>query len=354
MTERAEDSFDDLVLDEDFIRAGRREESADERLERLKRIARENAARGGWREGPPVVPGGGRKTRRRKEGRRTGRLVLSLTGVAGVLAAAWYLQDAAGTSLVPEVPGNAPPVAAETPVLPPPTGGPPPRTGPPPERLAPLPAAPAGEGGFRFVQTREDDSAVAWDPCRPVRFVVRPDGQPAGGDALLTEAVGLVAAASGLVFERGTDTDEAPDDRRDLVQPGRYGDGFAPVLVVWSDEQESPDLAGYIAGVAGGQYYGWEDESTWRYVSGIVVLDRDDAQEMLSGPGGAAQLRSTMVHELGHLVGLDHVSDRDQIMFSEGGDNRLQLGDGDRRGLQALGSGACFTDWDELAAGATD
>jgi hypothetical protein len=133
------------------------------------------------------------------------------------------------------------------------------------------------------------------------------------------------------------------------VQPGRYGPGFAPVLVAWSDERESPDLAGSVTGVAGSDWEGWDDASL-RYVSGVVVLDRDDARDLMAGPGGAASVRSTILHELGHLVGLDHVADRDQIMFSEGGDNRLELGPGDRRGLRLLGDGTCHADWAELAA----
>lgn len=37
-----DDELDDLVLDEDFINAGRREPSADERVSRAQRIARQN------------------------------------------------------------------------------------------------------------------------------------------------------------------------------------------------------------------------------------------------------------------------------------------------------------------------
>ncbi|HWH27445.1 MAG TPA: hypothetical protein VNU26_00550, partial [Mycobacteriales bacterium] len=232
------DEFDGLVLDEDFVRAGRREESADERLERLARIARENTARQGWREGPATARQGW--DRRPREGGHRLRVLVSVTGVAGVLVGAYLLQDALGTGRVPDVPGAARHAAVEEPgEVVAPTSGPPP-SGPPPERLTALPPAPVGEGGFRFLNSREDDSAVTWDPCRPVRFVVRTAGEPTGGDALLTEAVAQIAAATGLVFERGPDTVENPDDRRDLVQPDLYGDGFAPVLVAWSDEQESP------------------------------------------------------------------------------------------------------------------
>ena len=53
-------------------------------------------------------------------------------------------------------------------------------------------------------------------------------------------------------------------------------------------------------------------------------------------------VRAVMLHELGHLVGLDHTSDRHQIMFSESQYNVLDYGGGDLRGLALLGKQACY------------
>lgn len=52
-----------------------------------------------------------------------------------------------------------------------------------------------------------------------------------------------------------------------------------------------------------------------------------------------------MQHELGHLVGLDHVADPTQLMYSEGGPSQASdWGNGDLAGLNQLGSGGCFPD----------
>jgi len=45
-------------------------------------------------------------------------------------------------------------------------------------------------------------------------------------------------------------------------------------------------------------------------------------------------------HELGHVVGLDHVGDRDQMMHPSSSDV-LTFQEGDLAGLAQLGEGAC-------------
>ncbi len=61
---------------------------------------------------------------------------------------------------------------------------------------------------------------------------------------------------------------------------------------------------------------------------------------MLARPHGRAQVTAIIEHELGHLVGLDHVSAPDELMFR----NNVGLtsyGPGDLRGLALLGQGPC-------------
>jgi hypothetical protein len=138
-------------------------------------------------------------------------------------------------------------------------------------------------------------------------------------------------------------TTENPSDERPPRDVARYGDLWSPVLVAWSDERESPDLAGYIAGVAGPSTVSSGVPGSRRFVSGQVVLDAEQLTGIREGTDGDAQVRAVIMHELGHLVGLRHVADRDQIMFSESG-QRTTYGSGDLRGLRSLGMGTCFVD----------
>jgi hypothetical protein len=57
---------------------------------------------------------------------------------------------------------------------------------------------------------------------------------------------------------------------------------------------------------------------------------------------GRAAARAIVMHELGHLVGLQHVAAPDQLMY-ERNVGQHDFGSGDREGLRQLGLGPCFT-----------
>ena len=178
-------------------------------------------------------------------------------------------------------------------------------------------ALPAGAGKFEVAIDQPGDSAVpvAWDPCRPIHYVVNPAGAPPDGAPLIQAAIARVQKATGLHFvDDGPTTEKTSKDRKPY-QPARYDSArWAPVLIGWSDETATPSLAGYIAGVGMPQaVYASRDRLV--YVTGQVTLDR----QQLSPARAAdrAVVRAIILHELGHLVGLDHTSDRRQIMYSK-------------------------------------
>jgi hypothetical protein len=185
---------------------------------------------------------------------------------------------------------------------------------------------------------------VRWDPCRPVHYVIRSRGAPAGVDRAVTEAITEIERLTGLRFVRDGQTTEAPSADRTTMDPERYGDRWSPVLIAWTDPAEYPDIAGY-AGLGGPDPIGTQRAGELRYVTGVVLLNREHLAAVSGWQAGSKRVRAVVLHELGHLVGLDHVDDPSQLMFQRPTVLAYEFSDGDRRGLAELGAGPCFRDF---------
>ncbi len=206
-------------------------------------------------------------------------------------------------------------------------------------------AAPRAGGPHRFVAKQPGtDDPVAYDPCRPIPFVVNAEHAPAGASDLLADAIARVGAVTGLAFEAEGPSDEPPSEARAAFQPEVYGDRWAPVVIWWTTPDDAPTLAGSVAGFAGSTWIEIDDprgRRTGVYVTGTVALDGPQIEE-IRRTQGRASAESVILHELGHLVGLDHVDDPDQIMNPTGSPEVTDFADGDLTGLNQLGRGACF------------
>ncbi|MBM7516085.1 hypothetical protein [Nocardioides nitrophenolicus] len=167
---------------------------------------------------------------------------------------------------------------------------------------------------------------VTWRPCEPIRYEVNPLHAPGSDDeavARVRDAVAEVAAVSGFRFAYVGTTARRP------VDTGEDQSAEPPVLVAWARAEEIPDLAGDVAGIGGSAA---REDSRWLwYVTGRVVLDVD----ALDDDGDE---RATLLHELGHVLGLDHVDSRRELMHARSV-GREDFGPGDRKGLARLGKG---------------
>ncbi|WP_232668852.1 hypothetical protein [Pseudonocardia sp. TRM90224] len=203
-----------------------------------------------------------------------------------------------------------------------------------------LPAViPGVTGAHAFLATRPDGSAVGFDPCRPIHYVVNPAGMPDGGLEIVRDAVKEVEKATGLAFTEDGVTSEPLIESREPLQPHRYGDRWAPVLVGWATEKEYPLLSADVAGIAGPIPYAPAGPISEYYVSGQVALDSEWFAEAVTHPDGDAAARGVVMHELGHVVGLDHVEEGWEVM--NGSSDAVEFGPGDLEGLAAVGSGGC-------------
>ena len=283
--------------------------------------------------------------------RRGGRfqLLVAVVGAAVVLATGWRLGLFAtlhpATSPAGQPAGVAGIVAGDAQAAQTVTGGvplPPMRTVVHPHRVLPQATPPAGPDAYSLLAPPASGQAAAtWDPCEPIHYVVRPDHAPPDGEALLARAFAAVSAASGLQFVSDGTTSEAPREGRAVYQPERYGQRWAPVLVAWTGPGEVPQLAGAVAGRAGPVIV-TETGQPPRMVSGQVTLDAADLRSAQVQAGGQVRVYDVVLHELGHLVGLGHVTDAGELMGPHGpAVASTGYAVGDLRGLARMGSGTC-------------
>ncbi|MFT4188798.1 MAG: matrixin family metalloprotease [Aeromicrobium sp.] len=186
-----------------------------------------------------------------------------------------------------------------------------------------------GGGSYAFMATQQgSDEPVAYDSCETIRVVVNEREAPGDADEILDRALAATEEATGLRFTVVGTTDEQPlvsDEIRD-------GDDWRPVQISWTDSEEAPDLAGDVVGLGGSTWL--EDDGHRWYVTGEVALDAPDLERL-----GTETAVHVLIHELGHVLGLAHVDDHNELMHPYG--DRPGWGPGDLAGLAELGSGRC-------------
>lgn len=188
---------------------------------------------------------------------------------------------------------------------------------------APRKAAPK-TGEWHPARVNPDGSPVRYDPCTTIRYVTRLTGGPSFARSELEWAISQIEGASGLDLVWAGDV-SAPYSSS-WPADGPLHLGFATESEFWM-----PDgVSGYGDSATvdtGGGYR--------RYVGGRVVLRPDHG--WTQGTTSLNPLGLMFLHELGHLVGLAHVSSHDEVMTDAGNGTARSLGSGDRAGLAAVG-----------------
>lgn len=182
-------------------------------------------------------------------------------------------------------------------------------------------------GSYAFVATTTSGDPIGWNHCKAINYVVNPAGAPEDWADIIRGGVGEITDASGFRFQYdGTSVDRSFLTR--TIDP----DDPPPVLIAWADADEVPDLAGSTAGIGGGTPA--RVHNRVQYVSGLVVLDTD-AFDRMEQRGDERSEELILAHELGHVLGLDHVDDVDELMNAEFV-GQPGFGPGDRKGLEKL------------------
>jgi hypothetical protein len=198
------------------------------------------------------------------------------------------------------------------------------------------PYAPAGSASSHTFMTTP---RWQWDSCRTITWKFNPANAPRGGLKQVRGSLARIHAATGLEFVYAGRTKQTP----------RYqGVKGADVIIGWMGRKAFARKYGTIVGIGGASYTpGWKlpnGTRVSRAVRGGVVLNARWKQTLTNGFGSGYTWGEVVMHELGHVIGLNHVNDKTQLMHDTVTPGEARWGAGDLAGFRKIGNaGGCLS-----------
>ena len=218
--------------------------------------------------------------------------------------------------------------------------------GPRPQRQLPLVTTSPG-GDFDFLVDHIRSYPLRFDPCQPIRWVINPSYEPDGARQILFDAFDEVQELTGLLFVFEGETDESFEKPRDA----RNFDGgehlWKPVIVRYLDAEQFNEAAGTHLAVDSYEGLALPDYAHTRetprrpiIITGEIEFNKDTTDKHTED-GNAEELRWLFLHEIAHLIGLDHVDRPSSLLYEEGSFARDALIVGDLHAFALAGAATC-------------
>jgi hypothetical protein len=231
------------------------------------------------------------------------------------------------------------------------TGPPPPPIPLPPPVPVPGPTGPPDVGGYiikwasgvgaevKFDQADPQYTPFHWNPCKPIRYAINMNGYDESYRAVIAEDISRVATATGFTFNYVGDSTIIPVEANPWGFPYMdffYGTAPYDIIISLANESITDLVDGSQVGLAWPNWVHYADKDGRFFVASITIDMGDLFDHAVWAGDGVGPV---LLHELGHAMGLDHVTDTTQIMYPSArpaGPNTYSAGD--LRGLWVSGA----------------
>lgn len=208
--------------------------------------------------------------------------------------------------------------------------------------IAPSASAAAVTDPGYVLYTNTDGSIARWNPCHTIHYRVNDASGGPGALGDVFSAVTQLETASGLqlVYD-GPSTDIPQSDYAAATNPNNP----APLLIAWATPGQSNVLTGGSElGFSGTTVKAWTGPDgvahPTQIVSGYTVFANTPTLTAGFGPASYATRGRMLLHELGHIAGLMHTTDPNQVMYPIVDGRAGTYAAGDRAGLTQVGATA--------------
>jgi len=185
---------------------------------------------------------------------------------------------------------------------------------------------PVSAGGNQYSVSYSHGQVVRWNPCSTITYAVNDrlaGTTPRARAAALRDARGAMAraaAATGMTFSFVGTTSEVPKNTASQTWSKRQR--AADIVIAWVTPRTSNLLdrvgRGYAAGTGGWVWKSWRTSAGAYRVAigrGFAVLNSEQRHDFRPGFGSGVTRGALLLHEIGHALGLNHVSNTHEIMY---------------------------------------
>ena len=191
-------------------------------------------------------------------------------------------------------------------------------------------SGPPPNPSFNFSQV-VGGTVVRWNPCAPIHYLVNMGGYSDSFRPVIAEAVERLQAATGLLLIPVGDTTFMPT----LATPSPPPSVGGELVIALGDELQTDLVPGQTVGRAFISYF-------TTILRASLVIDMGDVGK--NPPWNGVGPGPVLMHELGHTVGLGHVTDGTQLMNTTASSSGpTSYAAGDLTGLWQLGAASGCT-----------